>query len=210
MFESTVYRQRRQVLADTLGSGVVLLPGAPPSPRNYTDNVYPYRQSSHLLYYAGLRDPGLFVVLDIDEGRGVLYGRPRTMDDVVWCGEQPSLEALAEAAGLDEARDIELLADDLAAAAVRSGKLHYLPVFRAAVAAQLAGLVAREADAVLRGSSPALTRAVAEQRLVKEDREIAEIEEALEGTRQAYLAVMAGVRPGMVLSLIHISEPTRH
>lgn len=198
MFEAAVYHQRREVLAGRLGSGVVLLPATPPSPRNYTDNVFPHRQNAHLLYYTGLSDPGLFVVLDLDEGREVLYGRPRTMDDVVWCGEMPSLDDLAAVAGLGEARDIEQLADDLAAAAVRDTKLHYLPVYRAAVAAQLAGLVARDADAVGRGSSPALTRAVAEQRLVKEDREIAEIEEALGVTRQACLTVMAATRAGLL------------
>ncbi len=200
MFDATVYQQRREVLAGKLGSGLVLLPATPPSPRNYADNVHPHRQSSHVLYYTGLRDPGLFVVLDLDAGRHVLYGRPRTMDDVVWCGEMPSLDELAAAAGLDEARDIEQLAGDLATAATGGAELHYLPVYRAAVAAQLAGLVARDADEVGRGASPALTRAVAEQRLVKEPREIDEIEDALGVTRDAYLAVLAAAAEGLVES----------
>ena len=102
MFDPQIYAARRAQLRGALDGGVVLLPAAAAMPRTYADNVYPYRQSAHLLYYLGLTDPGLFLVSYPAEGRDVLYGDPVTMDDVIWCGPKASLEERASLAGIDE------------------------------------------------------------------------------------------------------------
>ncbi len=195
MFDPQIYRARREQLRGSLDGGVVLLPAAAAMPRTYPENVYPYRQSAHLLYYVGLTDPGLFLVSYPAEGRDVLYGDPVTIDDVIWCGPKASLEERAALAGIDEVAPAEQLAADLEA---RRGEIHYLPPFQREVVATLARLFGQNGPQVLAGSSPALVQAVAEQRLIKGPEEVAEIEEALVVTATAYRRAMETVKPGLV------------
>ena len=195
MFDPQIYRARRDHLRESLDGGVVLLPAAAPMPRTYAENVYPYRQSSHLLYYLGLTDPGLFLLSYPAESRDVLYGDPVTMDDVIWCGPKASLEERAALAGIDEVAPAEQLIVDLASFA--EGDVHYLPPFQREVVATLARLLGWNGPRVLEGSSPALVQAVAEQRLIKGPEEVAEIEEALVVTASAYRQAMAALRPGL-------------
>ncbi len=197
MFDPDVYRARRTQLHRAVGSGAILLPAAAPMPRTYRDNTYPYRQSSHLLYYTGLTGPGLFLLSHPDEGRDVLYGPPVTMDDVIWCGPRPSLDELAALAGIDEAVPVDRLDADLKALTERGADVHYLPPFQREVVATLAGLLDRPDSQVLDGPSPTLIRAVAEQRLVKGAEEVAEIEEALVVTASAYRRAAEAIRPGL-------------
>jgi len=48
-----VLRSRRQRLAQLIDFPVLLWSGTPKS-RNFAANIYPYRASSHFLYFAGL------------------------------------------------------------------------------------------------------------------------------------------------------------
>lgn len=200
MFAPSTYAQRRNALMDTIPDGLILLPGASLRPRNYADNVYPFRQSSHFLYYAAVAEPDLFVVLDPRQRRTVLYGKPRTMDDVVWCGERPGLDEFAAMAGIDQVAPLDELAGTLATAVRDDVPLHYLPPYHAAATVALAQLLGRSLEAIGTGSSARLVRAVVEQRLVKSDEEIGEIEGALEVTALAYAEVMRQTRAGMLES----------
>ncbi|MBR6813918.1 MAG: aminopeptidase P N-terminal domain-containing protein, partial [Tidjanibacter sp.] len=60
MFDSTIYKARREELRRRIGSGLILLPGNSEAPRNYFDNAYAFRQDSNFLYYFGLQQPDLF------------------------------------------------------------------------------------------------------------------------------------------------------
>ncbi len=197
MFDTQTYIERRRTLAAAVHDGPILLPGARLRSRNYADNVYPFRQSSHLLYYTGLDEPELDVALWPDAGRAVLYGRPRTVDDVVWCGERPSLDDLAAAAGLDEVRPQGDLAADLRAAVRGGATVHYLPPFHDEGRLLLARLLDRPLEEVSGAASRALVRAVAEQRLIKSDAEIEHIERALGVTAAMVARAMARARPGL-------------
>ena len=66
MFSAETYKQRRKILKDKLGSGLVLLLGNEDSPMNYKANIYSFRQDSSFLYYFGLDMPHLAGVVDID------------------------------------------------------------------------------------------------------------------------------------------------
>jgi Xaa-Pro aminopeptidase len=50
---ATSLRDRRQKLAQLIDFPVVLWAGTSP-PRNFPANIYPFRASSHFLYFAGL------------------------------------------------------------------------------------------------------------------------------------------------------------
>ena len=66
MFDKETYIQRRKVLNEKIGTGLILLLGNEESPMNYADNGYHFRQDSSFLYYFGIDFPGLVGVLDVD------------------------------------------------------------------------------------------------------------------------------------------------
>jgi len=195
MFDTATYLKRRQELAEAVGSGVILLQGASLAPRNYEANTYPFRQSSHLLYYTGIDRPDLWLTIDAASGRSTLYSPPWTVDDVIWCGEQATPAELAERAGIEAVQPPRALGDPLAAA--DSGGVHYLPPYRASMTLGLADLLGCPPGAVAGGVSQRLVRAVAAQRLVKTAEEVAQIEDALGVTAAMYDAAMRAARPGL-------------
>ena len=69
---------------------------------NYEDNTYNYRQDSSFLYFWGLSYAGLAAVIDIDEGREIIFGDELTIDHIVWMGTQPTLHEKAQRVGVTE------------------------------------------------------------------------------------------------------------
>lgn len=193
MFDREIHVTRRECLARSLGRGLVLLPGNADSPRNYADNVYPFRQDSTFLYYCGLDQPGLAAVLDLDAGTATMYGDELTIDDVVWTGDLPTIAERAESVGIERTRPLGDLAGDLAGRDV-----HYLPPYRAETANWLATFLDRPVGAVAAGSSPELVRAVIDQRAVKGPEEVAEIETAVTTAVAMHEAAIRMARPGLV------------
>jgi Xaa-Pro aminopeptidase len=197
MFAATTYTDRRAALAARMRKGVILIQGAPSAPRNYPANTYPFRQSSHLLYYAGIDRPDLVLLLDSESGEATLYGPPWTTDDMVWCGARPSLEELAAQVGITRVRLLADLGADVSAVTSSGRMLHYLPPYRASMTQQLASLLEFTPACVPDGVSPMLIEAIAEQRLVKTDEEITQIEAALEVTHAMFCTAMEAARPGL-------------
>jgi Xaa-Pro aminopeptidase len=195
------YLQRRQALMQTLApaeQGLVLLPGHDDSPVNYRDNAYPFRQDSSFLYYAGLAQPGLALVMDLQDGTSTLFADDADLDHQVWTGPLPTAAERATAAGIERHAPRAALAAHLAAARAQGRKIHYLPPCRAEtrlLLSALLGLPDAELDA--QASTP-LVHAVVDQRAVKGTEEIAEMEAALAVTREMHLLAMRTSRPGTV------------
>ncbi|MCB9831186.1 MAG: aminopeptidase P family protein [Planctomycetes bacterium] len=184
-------------MRQTLGSGLLFFPGNPLIPRNYPANVYAFRQNSQLLYLCGISRPGIALVLFPEEGRDVLYGPPEDLDDLVWHGPQVALAEFAEAAGISEFRDIAELGPLICDRKARGQKLRYLPPYHERVLTWMSRITGESQEALRQGSCPELARAAVEQRLIKSAAEIAEIEDALEITREMHLAAMRLARPGL-------------
>ena len=100
MFDAQTYIDRRDVLKQKFNAGLLLFLGNEDSPANYKANTYAFRQDSSLLYYFGLDIPGLAATIDLDNNSETIFGQEFTIDDIVWTGPQPSLERLAESAGI--------------------------------------------------------------------------------------------------------------
>ncbi len=195
MFDASTYQARRQVLRTAVADGAILIAGNEHASRNYVDNVYPFRQDSHFLYYVGPDHPGLALLMEPD-GTEVLYGPTEGPDDVVWLGPHPTTADHALAAGIAEARpaaDLRARLRDLAAVGVH---VHYLPPYRGDRTMWLAEQLARDPREIAASASGGLAAAVARQRSVKAPEEIAEIEEALGVTAEAYQMAMSVIRPG--------------
>ena len=72
LFDKQTYIERRRLLKERIGSGVILLMGNNDSPANYPSNVYRFRQDSSFLYFFGLHREGLAGVIDVDNDQEYL------------------------------------------------------------------------------------------------------------------------------------------
>ena len=128
MFSAQTYVERRDRLKAQFGSGLLLFLGNEESSMNYADNTYPFRQDSTFLYYFGVDRPGCAALIDLDEGRTVVFGDDLTLDDIVWTGAQPTLAELAGRAGIDATAGARAL--DLRLEQANNREVRFLPPYR--------------------------------------------------------------------------------
>ena len=93
-------RQRRQRLARSIAFPVILWSGCPCS-RNFPANTYPFRASSHFLYFAGL--PLSNAAIRLMEGKLELFMDDETPASILWHGPSPTREQVAQQMGADAA-----------------------------------------------------------------------------------------------------------
>jgi Xaa-Pro aminopeptidase len=91
---------RREKLAQLLDAPVLLWSGDRPS-RNFPANHYPFRASSHFLYFAGL--PLENAILHLQNGRLTLFLDEPPAAAALWHGELPHRDAIAALIGADAA-----------------------------------------------------------------------------------------------------------
>ena len=196
MFTPATYRDRRARLSKEIGSSLVLFLGNEEVGMNYTANVYPFRQDSTFLYFWAVDQPGLSALIDADAGTDTLFGDDVTVADVVWSGPQPSIATRAAEGGVTHTAPAAALAERLRAALNAGRPVHFLAPYRAEHTIRLAALLGMAPGAVKDKRSKALHRAVAAQRLYKTPEEVADIEMAVDVSREMYAAAMRAVRPG--------------
>ncbi len=197
-----IYRHRRDELRQKIGSGVLFFPGNPLIPRNYPQNVYPFRQNSQFLYLTGINLPGLALVMGENSGEDVLFGPPADMDDVIWHGPHATLEEFAEGAALDEVHDIAELGPYLCSRRAGGSSLRFLPPYHERILTWMSRITGDTTEDLRGGACPDLIKAVVEQRLIKGPEEIAEIEDALSVTWTMHLQAMQIARPGIKESAV--------
>ncbi|NES25562.1 MAG: aminopeptidase P family protein, partial [Symploca sp. SIO3E6] len=97
---ATTLRYRRQRLAQRIAFPVILWSGSP-SARNFRANTFPFRASSHFLYFAGLPLEKAAVFLNGD--RLELFINEAAAEGALWHGETPKREEIAQIIGADAA-----------------------------------------------------------------------------------------------------------
>ena len=103
-------RDRRRRLSDRVSFPVALWSGQGAA-RNFPANRYPFRASSHFLYFAGLSlERAVLLILD---GRSILFWDQPTVDDALWHGPEPSRAELAAQMGVEDAYPLAELASYL-------------------------------------------------------------------------------------------------
>ena len=197
MFERKTYIERRSRLIAGIESGLILLLGNEESPMNYEDNVYPFRQDSNFLYYAGLDRPHLALLLDIEEGHATLFGEEPTLDHVIWMGPQASLAELAESSGIEHTAPYGKLAGLLGDAQKKGREVRYLPPYRHDLMIRLHQWLNTPFEALKDNASEELVRTVVAQRSVKTGEEIREMERAVAISGQMHVAAIKATRPGI-------------
>ncbi|MDR1727254.1 MAG: aminopeptidase P family protein [Acidobacteriota bacterium] len=193
----TIFRDRRNAIRKAAGDGAVLWLGHALQPRNYAANAYPFRQNSHFLYYTGLAEPDLALLMFPEPDRDILFARPEDIDDIVWSGPRASIEEMAYGAGIEAVEDVAKLKGVVDVLRKKKRGVHHLPPYQHSTALRLARLLGVRCESTGRRASAALMEAVAGQRSVKSAEEVAEIENALAVTARMHRAAMAVARPGL-------------
>jgi Xaa-Pro dipeptidase len=192
-----IYRDRRNRIRQAVDGGVILWLGHSLQPRNYKDNTYPFRQNSHFLYYAGISIPDLALLTYPERDYDVLFSKPSSLEEIVWSGEIQGRVDIARGAGVEMVEDSARLGSYLAKAKSQGLKIHYLPPYQASSTLKLAELLSLTPAEAASSKSERLMEAVANQRSIKSEVEIDEIEEALDITAQMHLTAMRLARPGL-------------
>lgn len=195
MFDSKVYKQRRDRLKEQVDSGLILFMGNEDRPMNYPANPYHFRQDSSFLYFFGLDSPGLAGVIDADKSQDIIFGNDVDIEDIIWMGDQPLLKDRALLAGVKEIAPLDKLGETLQEAVRKGKKIHYLPLYCSETALQMEKLLGIKADRVKDFVSEELIKAVVEQRAVKIKEEVDEIEAALEATYDMHTTAMKMAKP---------------
>lgn len=196
LFSAETYQLRRKNLSEKIKSGLVLILGNADVPKNYVDNTYHFRQDSNFLYYAGIDLPDLSLLLDLDEGKTYLCGDDRTMDLVVWMGPQPTIGEMGAKTGIENILNTGQLKEKTQRAVSKKQKVHYLPPYRGLSKIKISDWLDIDIKRVNEGASLNLIQAVIEQRSVKEDQELDQMELALTITRDMHLEVIYETRSG--------------
>ncbi|NII24549.1 aminopeptidase P family protein [Pseudoflavitalea sp. X16] len=197
LFDTAVYKSRRQALLQNMGSGLIVLMGNEESSMNYKDNWYPFRQDSTFLYYFGLDVAGLAAVLDAESGEIVIFGNELSIDDIVWTGPLPSVKEMAATVGVSTTAPYADIATWIRKALFAGRTVHILPPYRPENRIKLAEWMQIPVQDVDSRVSLKLVKAVIRQRVIKEAVEVAEIEKAVSISADMHLAGIQYARPGM-------------
>lgn len=197
MFPKEIYIARRENLKKKIKEGVILFLGNAETAMNYKNNTYPFRQDSSFLYYFGLDIPNLGAIVDVQEGKEVIYGDDPELEDIIWMGKQETLDEKSKKAGINFVKPWNELAVDLKKYIALKRKIHFLPPYRERKQMLIAYLLKCKYDDVPALVSKDLIQLVVNQRSVKDRFEIEEMEKTMSDvTGRAYKEALQHISPG--------------
>ncbi|ASC71885.1 Xaa-Pro aminopeptidase [Halomicronema hongdechloris C2206] len=163
-------RQRRRRLAAFIDGPIALWAGQPPS-RNFPANTFPFRASSHFLYFTGL--PLAQGVILLQQGRLTLFLDDASPEEVLWHGPSPGRDDIAVQIGADAAYPLADLAPRVQGAAT-------IAACNPAVLAQQEQILGRPVPTSTQATDPdrQLAAAMVQVRLCHDEDAIAQIREA--------------------------------
>ncbi|WP_236507237.1 aminopeptidase P family protein, partial [Tychonema sp. BBK16] len=204
-------RHRRQKLASLIDFPTILWSGSSVS-RNYPALKFPFRASSHFLYFAGL--PLENAAIRLESGRLELFMDDALPSSTLWHGEMPKRAEIAERIGADAAFPMsELKLRGIGAATIT--------VQDSLIQSQQSQMLDRP---LTPSKSPAgidleLTKAIISLRLTQDTASLAELRSAAAVTVEAHKAGMAatataqieaGVRAAMESAIISQNMTTAY
>jgi Xaa-Pro aminopeptidase len=179
--------ERRRRLQHKL-SGPALIAAGFSRSRNFRANTYPFRASSHFLYFVGRPIEG--AVLMIEPGSARLYAPIPDSHSVVWTGPEPT------PAELSEMLELEVYPMDALTPGADTATLPP-PDERTALwlTERLSRNIGPGAENLSDPRDLALTDAIIDLRLIHDDAAIAQLRQAARATAQAHRAGMIATRP---------------
>lgn len=173
-----ILRSRRQRLAQIINFPVLLWSGTPKS-RNFAANIYPFRASSHFLYFAGLPLENAAIRLEGDQL--TLFIDNPSVDDVLWHGSQPNRDEIAEKIGATAAYPLSALAHLALGSATLGENDETVKMLEKALIKQ--GIVIPRHHPY---GNQALEKAIVQLRMIADKGAIAAIRQALSVTLEAH------------------------
>lgn len=179
-------QNRRQRLAQLFDAPVILWAGRSSS-RNFPANIFPFRASSHFLYFAGL--PLENAAIRLESGQMTLFMDDAPPSSALWHGEMPAREEIAQRIGADAAlpmAELESKAGEAATVAVQDADTQLLQsqLLKRAIA--------------LQGIDLELATAIASLRMTHDAAALAELRLAAAVTINAHLSGMASTHTGLL------------
>lgn len=199
MFSQEIYTERRNKLKSQFKTGKLFFIGNEECGMNYADNTYHFRQDSTFLYYFGINKPGLFALIDIDEDKDYVFGDDATIDLIIWTGSQPTIQELAERCGIKHTGSLSQMRSKLSANTTSS--VRFLPPYRPEHILKLEdylGISRKDTEK----HHIDFIMAVGEQRNIKSQEEIAEIDKAVSITTEMHQTAMRYAREGMTEAMV--------
>ncbi|EDM75836.1 aminopeptidase P [Plesiocystis pacifica SIR-1] len=193
------FKARRRALASRLGSErAALVFSGVARPRNYPDNIYPFRPDSHFLYLTGAWIERAAILVDGD--KDVLFMPPADPGDLIWHGPTPGWAEFKAGCGVDEIRDIAELEGYVRERGANT--LATLPACDAVTRYGQGSMLGRSWAAPgtgvdLDAADGALADAMIGLRLIHDASALEMLRGAAAATVEAHLAGMAATRPGL-------------
>ncbi len=168
----------------------MLLYAGTPAPRNYPQNTWPFRASSHFLYVVGESVPGGWVVFD--EDRATLFMHYPDRDDALWHGAGESPAAVGDRLGVEvrPLSEVEAAAFGIDACTVAPPR--GTDCARLSEVLQRTIRVGRTAE-----GDEALRDAMIAARLVHDEVAVAEMRVAADAAQAAFAAGRKHAQPGI-------------
>lgn len=195
MFSPQTYQNRRTVLKDNVTNGILLFLGNIENPVNFEHNPYYFRQDSSFLYYFGIKEPRIAAIIDIDENKTIIFGDELSIDDIVWMGRQETLKEKSLKSDVHETLPYAELYKYVQKAQASGRNVHYLPPYQPSNKILLGALLGIKITELQ--PSVELIKAIVKQRSIKEQQEIAQIEQAINVSNEMHLLAMRIARPGI-------------
>ncbi|MCG6133843.1 MAG: aminopeptidase P family protein [Nostoc sp. LLA-1] len=180
---SHTLQQRRQKLAKLIDFPAILWSGSI-NARNFPANHFPFRASSHFLYFAGLPLPN--AAIRIEAGKLELFMDDPHPSSALWRGEMPTRDQIVQQIGADMAKPLAELESHLENAAT-------IPAQDAATWTQQSQLLNRWLlpQQPPQGIDLELAKAIISLRLTHDESALAELRQAAAVTIAAHKAGMA-------------------
>lgn len=185
-FLAATLHQRRTRLDQLIDFPVILWSGHSCS-RNYPANTYPFRASSHFLYFAGLPLEG--AAIRLEAGKLELFMEDAPPSSALWHGEMPKREEIAQQIGADASYPLTELKSRTAGAAT-------IAVQNAATVQEQAEILNRPVTAGrnAQGIDLELVKAIISLRLSHDAGALTELRQAAAVTVEAHTAGMTSTQ----------------
>ncbi len=183
---ATTLRNRREKLAKLINFPAILWSGSRSS-RNFPANNFPFRSSSHFLYFAGL--PMEEAVVRLERGKLELFMDNAPGSSQLWYGEMPTRDRLAEIINADAAFPMQELKSRATNAAT-------IPVQNPTTKITQSDILNRDIYASNHptGIDLELTKAIISLRLSHDAMALTELKQAAAVTIKAHKAGMAATK----------------
>ena len=144
-----------------------------------------------------MNQPKLAAVIDIDENEEIIFGDELTIDDIVWTGPQTSVADQAAAVGISNTKPFNKISNFINKVKGQHRNIHYLPPYRPENQIKLRTLLEIPLDNIPEHYSKNLVHAIIQQRSIKSEEELDEMEKAVNTTLKMHMTAMYMAKEGM-------------